>query len=542
MHLTDLLATLPPELRAYVRELEARATALTMQAAALEAQAVTLEAQTVTLEMQACALQARNQFLEEQFRLAQLKRFAPSSEKFGAQGCLFNEAEQDVATLVPEVDEDTGKNPKSAGKKRGRKPLPAHLPRKRVEHDLPESEKVCRCCQGALHRMGEETSEQLDIVPATVQVLEHVRFKYACRQCERHGETSQIITSPMPPQPMPGSIASAATVATVLTAKYADGMPMYRLHEALLRGEVDVARTTLSQWAIKSGVLFAPLYEAMRQILLACPVIHGDETRVQVLKEEGRRAQNQSFMWVYRTAINSAHPVVLFEYQPGRGHEHPERFLDGYEGALMTDGYAAWRMLRGVKHLGCMAHARRYFDEALKAQKKPSGRAREALRFIAKLYHIEQLARGKPPDGMTVIEHAYRLRQVLSRPILDNLHAWLVKNQSAVMPKSLIGKAINYALGQWRYLYRYIDDGRFAIDNNLIERDIRPFTTGRKAWLFSNSVAGADASAVIYSLMLTCRACGVELYAYLRHVLTELPRRQPGDDVTDLLPFNFNKI
>ena len=246
-------------------------------------------------------------------------------------------------------------------------------------------------------------------------------------------------------------------------------------------------------------------------------------------------------MWVYRTALDSEQPVVLFDYQPGRGHEHPERFLDGYTGALMTDGYAAWRMLKGVKHLGCMAHVRRYFDEALKAQKNSSGRAKDALRLIAKLYHIEKLARGKPPDGMTVIEHAYQLRQVLSRPILDNLHAWLVKNKSAVMPKSLIGVAISYALGQWRYLYRYIDDGRFAIDNNLIERDIRPFATARRAWLFSNSVAGADASAVIYSLVLTCRACGVEPYAYLCHILTELPCREAGADVTDLLPFNFKK-
>ena len=533
MHLTDLLATLPTELRDYVRELETRAAALEMQ--------------TVTLEMQACTLQARNQFLEEQFRLAQLKRFAPSSEKFGAQGCLFNEAEHDLATLAPDADEETANSPKTDkgaktdSTKRGRKPLPPHLSRTRVEYDLPESEKICRCCQGALHRMGEETSEQLDIIPAKVQVLQHVRFKYGCRQCDRHGQSSQIITSPMPPQPIPGSIASPETVATVLTAKFADGMPMYRLHDALLRGEVDVARTTLSQWAIKSGLLFKPLYAALRRVLLACPVIHGDETTVQVLKKDGRRAQSQSYMWVFRTALGSACPVVLFEYQPGRGHEHPERFLDGYGGAIMTDGYAAWRMLKGVTHLGCMAHMRRRFDEALKAQKTPSGRAKEALRFIAKLYHIEKLARGKPPDGMTVIEHAYQLRQVLSRPILDNLHAWLVTNKSAVMPNSLLGTAISYALGQWRYLYRYIDDGRYAIDNNLIERDIRPFTIGRKAWLFSNSVAGAEASAVIYSLMLTCRACGVEPYAYLRHILTELPARAPGADMTDLLPFNFKK-
>lgn len=523
MHSADLLANLPPALRDYVRSLETDAARVAEQAERI------------------MALESRIHFLEEQFRLAQLKRFAPSSEKYGVQGCLFNEAEQDIATLAPKADGAEDTPAKEPGKKRGRKPLPAHLPRKRVEHDLAEADKVCPCCQGSLHRMGEEVSEQIDIIPATVQVLQHVRFKYACRHCDRHGEGAPIITSPMPPQPIPGSVASPATVATVLTAKYADGMPLYRQHEALLRGDVDVARTTLAQWAIKAGALFTPLYRAMRQVLLACPVIHGDETTVQVLKEQGRSAQSQSYMWVYRSAECSERPVVLYDYRPGRGHEHPERFLDGYAGAVMTDGYAAWRMLKGVTHLGCMAHARRRFDEALKAQKKPGGRAKQALRLFAKLYHIEKLARGKPPDGMSVLEHTYRLRQVLSRPILDTLHQWLLDNHALVMPNSLIGQAIAYTLGQWRYLHRYIDDGRYAIDNNVIERDIRPFATGRRAWLFSNSVAGADASAVIYSLMLTCRACDVEPYAYLLHILTELPRRRPGDDVTDLLPFNFNK-
>lgn len=509
----DLLANLTPaELLAYVRE----------------------------LETQASAMKKRIAFLEEQFRLMQLKRYAPSSEQLGAQGCLFNEAEHDAAVL-PAAPEDDGKAPSGSKKKRGRKGLPAHLPRKRVEHDLPESEKVCACCQGALHRMGEETSEQLNIIPATVEVLQHVRFKYACRHCDRHGEAGGIVTSPMPPQPIPGSIASPATLATVLTAKYADGLPLYRLHEILRRGEVDVARTTLAQWPIKCGALFTPLYEALRQVLLTQPLIHGDETTVQVLKEEGRSAQSQSYMWVYRSAQGSEQPVVLFDYQPGRGHQYPRHFLEGFTGALMTDGYSAWRMLKGVTHLGCLAHARRRFDEARKAQKTSAGRANEALRLIAKLYHIEKLARGKPPDGMTVIEHTYRLRQVLSRPILDTLHAWLLRNQGQVLPNSLIGKAISYALGQWRFLYRYIDDGRYAVDNNVIERDIRPFATARRAWLFSHSVAGADASAVIYSLMLTCRACNVEPYAYLLHILTELPRRKPGDDVTDLLPFNFHK-
>jgi transposase len=512
MHPHDLLANLPPELRAYVRELETKAS----------------------------AMQQRIAFLEEQFRLMQLKRYAPSSEQFGAQGCLFNEAEHDVATLPAAPDEQPKALPASR-KKPGRKGLPAHLPRTRVEHDLADADKVCACCQGTLHRMGEDISEQLNIIPAKVEVLQHVRFKYACRHCDRHGEAGQVVTSPMPPQPIPGSIASPATLATVMTAKYVDGTPLYRLHEALRRSDIDVARTTLAYWPVKCGALFAPLFQAMRRVLLAQPVIHGDETTVQVLKEQGRSAQTKSYMWVYRSALGSEQPVVLFDYQPGRGHQYPQRFLEGYTGAVMTDGYSAWRMLKGITHLGCMAHARRRFDEARKAQKTADGRAGQALRLIAKLYHIEKLARGRPPDGLSVSEHAYRLRQVLSLPILDTLHAWLLRNQRQVLPQSLIGKAIEYTLGQWRYLCRYIDDGRYAIDNNLIERDIRPFATARRAWLFSQSTAGADASAVIYSLVLTCRACNVEPYAYLLHILTELPRRKPGDDVTDLLPFNYAK-
>ena len=269
MYPPEQLASLPPELRAYILALEGRAAAD---------------------QKQIGALQQRVSFLEDQFRLAQLKRFAPSSEKLGAQGCLFNEAEQD-ATAFPESEEPDGADtPKSPSKKRGRRALPAHLPRKRVEHDLAEAEKVCACCQGALHRMGEETSEQLDIIPATVQVLQHVRFKYACRQCDRHGESSKIITSPMPAQPIPGSNASAGTVATVLTAKYADGMPLYRQHDWLLRGEVDVARGTLAQWCIKAGVLLTPLYTALRQELLKNAFIHGDETTRATAKNGKRMA------------------------------------------------------------------------------------------------------------------------------------------------------------------------------------------------------------------------------------------------------------
>lgn len=527
----ELLQELPPEVRSYIRALEAKASCH--------------EKQLVGYENKIGILQQHIERLEEQFRLAQLKRFAPSSEKFGAQGCLFNEAEAaieaqpDAAGAVADTDDETEDDASAPKAKRGRKPLPAHLKRVRIEHDLADADKVCACCDGALHRMGEEVSEQLHIVPAKVEVLQHVRFKYACRQCEQHGIASKIITSAMPAQPLPRSIASASTVATVMTAKYADGIPLYRLEAVLERSDVRIGRATTGHWLVKGSAVLERLYEAMRHTLIGQALLHGDETTVQVLKEAGRSAQSTSYMWVYRSAEGSMQPVVLFDYQPGRGHEHPARFLDGFAGTLITDGYAAWRMLKGVTHLGCMAHVRRKFHEAFKAQKKAAGRASQALDMIAQLYQIEKKARKKPPEGLSAQEYAAQLRQTKSRPVLDKLEAWLVKNQVEVLPQSLIGKAISYALGQWKYLIRYVDDARAPIDNNLIERDIRPFAIGRKNWLFSDTVAGARASAIIYSIMLTCRACNVEPYRYLCHVLTELPQRSVDADVSDLLPFHF---
>lgn len=530
----DLFNALPAKVRACVLEREA----------AHQQHMAAREQHIAAREHYIAALEQRIGVLEEQFRLAQLKRFAPSSEKHGLQGCLFNEAEtgSPVLTATDSTDDlgDATGDTAPAGKKRGRRPLPAHLRRERIEHDLSDADKVCSCCQGALHRMGEDVTEQLHIVPAQVSVLQHVRFKYACRQCERHALASPIVTSPMPAQPIPGSIASASTVATILTAKYADGLPLYRMESVLERSEVEIGRGTMGRWVIRSSEgWLSRITEAMRQTLLRQHVIHGDETPVQVLKEAGRTAQSNSYMWVYRSAAGSAQPVVLFDYQPGRGHAHPERFLEGFAGTIMTDGYAAWRMLKGLTHLGCLAHVRRRFDEALKAQKQPNGRARQALDLIGKLYQIEKKARGKPPDGETPEQATYRLRQEHSRGVLDTLYAWLIKHQQEVLPQSLIGKAISYALGQWKYVIRYIDDGRAPIDNNVIERDIRPFAIGRKAWLFSDTVAGATASATIYSIMLTCRACNIEPYRYLRHVLTELPQRAIDADITDLLPFNF---
>jgi transposase len=261
-----------------------------------------------------------------------------------------------------------------------------------------------------------------------------------------------------------------------------------------------------------------------------------------VLKEEGKNPTSISYMWAYRSGEDSERPIVLFDYQPGRGQEYPQTFLGDYRGILMSDGYSAWRTLKGATHVGCMAHARRRFVDALKARKKPGGPPAQALKFFDQLYRIERQARDeKPDDGETQADYMRRFRQKHSVPVLNALKAWLNAIAPKLVPDTKLEDAVSYALSQWEYLTRYTEDGRMPIDNNLLERDIRIFATGRKSWLFSDTVQGARASAVIYSLMLTCRACRVEPFAWLRHVLTELPQR-PGDaDIDDLLPFNFKK-
>ena len=509
-----------------------------------------LIARILELQSQNQQLAQRIGQLEELFRLAQLKRFAPSSEKLKDR--VFDEAEQIAATEPADDDPDdafalpdTGlpEVDKPERGKQGRKPLPAELPRRRIEYDLPDEQKICPCCQNALHRMGEQMSEQLHI-EVKASVLQHVRLKYACRHCEQHAEHTPIVTAPMPAQPLPGSNASAAMIATVTTGKYVDGTPLYRMEHALARAGIPVGRGTLAKWIIRPAELhYRRLYEAMRQTLLSQPLIHGDETTVQVLKEEGKSAQSKSYMWTYRSAQDSEQPVVLFDYQPGRGQQYPQAFLAGYDGMLMTDGYSAWRTLEGVTHFGCMAHSRRLFVDAHKGQKKKAGgRALQALEYFKALYQVETLARAELPVGQTRAAYAYRLRQQHSVPLLEALKTWLDTQAPQVLPESLLGKAISYTRNQWEYLSRYVIDGRAPVDNNiLLERDVRPFATARHSWLFSDTVAGAKASAMVYSLVLTCRACNVEPYAYLHHVLTEMPQRTSDADISDLLPFNFAK-
>ena len=506
-------------------------------------------AEIAALKAEKEALARRVVKLEEELALARLHRFAPRSEKKVDR--VFNEAEHvanpddaegedgDVADLP-----DTGlpKDKSATGKKRGRRPLPENLPRERVEYDLPDDQKACPCCQSEMHRMGELLTEQLHI-EVKAKVLQNIRFKYACRHCDRTGINTPVVIAPMPAQPLPGSIATASTLAFTLVHKYVDGTPLYRLAQAFERAGVPISRGALGHWVIGSSEKhLSRIYDALKLRLQSQPLIHGDETTVQVLKEKDREATSTSFMWAYRSGEDSHEPIVLLDYQPGRAAVYPKAFLGDYRGILMSDGYSAWRTLAGATHLGCMAHSRRRFVNALKARPKPGGWPEQALKFFEQLYRIERQARDEIPDGGETRDDCIRrLRQQHSVPVLNALKHWLDEIAPKVLPESKLGDAVSYTLNQWEYLTRYTEDGRMPIDNNLLERDIRVFATGRKSWLFSDTVEGAKASAIVYSIMLTCRACGVEPLAYLRHILTELPQRDDGADIEDLLPFNFPK-
>jgi len=533
------LKHVPRAVRGYIRDLEERATQDIAQR-----------------DAQIGELNQRIEQLEEQIRLLQAERYAPKSEK--RKDRVFDEAEQ-IARTEPSDEEDEGVLPalpetgllpssRPEQRKAGRTPLPAHLPREPVKYDLPEDQRGCPCCGNAMHRIGEDVSEQLH-VEVKWTVRQNVRSKWACRHCERHAERTPVVLAPMPVQPIPGSHADASVIATVTTAKYADGMPLYRMQNVLARWQIPVSRGTLAHWVIRpSELYYNRLYDALRKTLLSQSLIHGDETTLQVLKETGRSPQSKSYMWIYRSAEDCAEPVVLFDYQAGRGQEHPKKFLGDYSGMLMTDGYSAWRTLKKATHFGCVAHARRLFVKADKAaakkeatgeKKAPNARVAKALEYFQALYRVEALAKGDLPAGQTRADYTYGLRQKHSVPLLDAFKAWLDELAPNVAPQSLLGKAIAYTRNQWQYLSRYVTDGRAPIDNNVCERDVRPFAIARKNWLFSDTEDGAKASATVYSLMLTCRACDVDPYDYLMHILTEMPQRAPDADVTDLLPFRY---
>ena len=468
--------------------------------------------------------------LKEQIKLLRDRLFGRKSEQTvepnTPQLALFNEPESEPMSLVGDVDEEVVEPTPRRGK---RKPLSADLPRIEVIHELPEHELTCACgCRK--HAIGEETSEQLDIVPMQIRVIKHVRKVYGCRGCE-----AAPVTADKPAQLIEKSMASPSVLAMLLTTKYVDGLPLHRFETVLSRHGIYIPRQTLARWIIQCSEYFQPLINLMRDRLLESPVIHCDETRVQVLKEPDRDPTSQSWMWV-QVSGPPDRKVVLFDYTSSRAQDVPLRLLESYRGYVMTDDYAGYNALAlqpSVERLACMAHARRKFVDAQKVQPKgKTGRADIALTMINKLYGLERELKDVSD------EQRFTGRQEKSLPILTQLKSWLDKTQSQVTAQSALGKAVQYLANNWSRLERYVEAGYLPIDNNAAERAIKPFVIGRKAWLFSDTVNGATASAKIYSLVETAKVNGQEPYTWLRHVLEQLPHASSVADYEALLPWN----
>lgn len=503
--------------------------------AALPEDLVELKALLIQERQIAHALQEANEQLKQQvhslleaLRLEKHRTYGASSEKSPDQGALFDEAETPESRDEADTDNDTRQVGTYSRRKGVRKPLPEALPRVERVIELPAQERRCPCgC--TLEEIGEEVSEQLDILPARVQVIRTIRKKYACQGCD-----DTIRTAPKPNVLLPKSIASANTMAHVITSKYADGIPLYRQSGILARYHIELSRQTLCESVLKVAERIEPLLHHLQRHLLAYPLLHMDETRVQVLNEPGKPAQSQSYMWVRRGGPPGK-PGTLFHYEPGRSTRTASELLDGYRGALMTDGYASYRTVAhagALTHLCCWAHARRKFKDAQKAQPKgKTGKADMAINFIARLYAVEKQSRDSDAAARQ------RVRQDRSVAILGDFHAWLRNAQQQVPPKTALGGAIHYTLEYWAELSRYTEDGSWPIDNNAAENAIRPFVIGRKNWLFSNSQRGATASANLYSLIETAKANGREPYAYLSWLFDKLPDSDP-QDIESLMPWN----
>lgn len=480
---------------------------------------------------------------DEQIRLLLARRFGASRERVAdGQLGLFNEAEALTGEeAAPTRDEAESVEVAGHRRRRGKRaPLPEHLPRVDVVHELDEAARVCPHDGATLEAFGEAVSEQLDVEPARFRVLRHRRVKYRCPCCE-----GRLVTAPMPAQPLPKSQASPGLLAFVATSKYVDGLPLYRLSKQFERIGVALPRQTLARWMVQSGDVVVPLINLLRERLLEGGYIHCDETTVQVLEEPGKAAESKSYMWVQAAGTGET-PIVLFDYDPTRSGEVPRRLLEGFQGYLQTDAYAGYHRVvaeRGLTSVLCMAHARRHFVDALKAlglnpnklPPKPPDKARRlltALGYFRHLYAIERRLRDRPPD------ERYAVRQAEAVPVLERFHQWASQTRPKVPPKSGLGKALSYLIEHWVGLTRYLEDGRLEMDNNRVENALRPFCLGRRGWLFSATVEGATASARLYSLVETAKANGLEPYAYLRHVLTWLPRAESVDDIETLLPWN----
>ena len=501
------------------------------------------------------SLKERNRYLEEQNRLLYLLHFGPKSEKWTEtdklNSTLFNEAEDEAfkqslnpVNQKPETEEKTNKR-----KKRGvsiTSKLPDDLPSREVVYLLNDHEKICGC--GApLKHIGFDTVKRLDIKPAEITVIIEKHEKGACKQCDGidldKDDAPAIRRAEGKKHLIPGGIATAGLIAWSLSEKYEFALPFYRREKRFKHIGVSISRGNLCNWAIKAAESCAPLMSLITKQIKSGSVLNADETHIQVLKEKGRKPQNKSWMWLFK-GRPPGKPAVLFQYDTGRSAQIPKVFLADYKGWLQTDGYTAYHSaLRSlnkdrpddqkIHHALCWAHARRRFEKCWKTTKSPD--ADEALQFIRDIFKLEKLREDRSEDQFS------KERKNKAEDIFTDFRKWLEELYPVTLPKSLLGKAMKYTMNNWELLINYVEHPELTPSNNGAENSIRPFVIGRKNFLFSDTPAGADSSATIYSLIETAKLYDLIPFHYLLYVFDRLPYADTEEDYVKLLPWNLTK-
>ena len=483
--------------------------------------------------------------LQQQVARLLRRQYGPQKERIDPnQLMLFTveELEQLVAELEKGTEDsvstddgsgDAGDDSSKAKPKRkghGRRPIPDHIPRIPIIHELTDEERICPCCGKLRKEIGSEVSEQLEFIPAQLKVLQHHRMKYACDECEEN-----VVIAAKPPQPIDKGLPGPGLLSYLTLSKYGDYLPLYRLEDILSRCGIILRRSTLCDWIASVSDLLKPLYNVMCSRVRRSHVIHTDDTGIKML--EPGQCRNCKF-WTY--VGDDANPFVVYEFSLTRKGENPTRFLEGFKGYLQADAFSGYDELLSkgtIIEVACMAHCRRYWWEAIG---NDSRRAHEAISYIARLYELEVHFENSLLKGDALRD----ARQQHAVPILHAFETWLKKEQDNVLPKSLIGQAFTYTLNQWQALCRYTEDGALDIDNNIAERMVKLPAIGRKNWLFVGSQTGGDRAAILLSIIASAKLCKVEPWAWLNAVLKELPIRMAAaaaapdkpPDLSDLLP------
>ena len=482
------------------------------------------------------SLTLQNEWLLEQLKLSKKKLFGRSSEQaeqlvMDQLSLTYNELEAYIFGM-----NSAGKAPvtvKAHERKRQSGSVldivPEGTPTEVVEHRLPEEKLVCEACGNQMVEIGKEVHRSLQMKPAQFWIREDVYYTYACKNCEQETGEANIAKAAKEPALLPGSFASAEAVAYLAAQKFVMYSPLYRLQQEFERQGLKLSRQTMANWLLNiSEKWLRPVYDTLREQLCKEPVLHADETTLQVLKEPGRSSTSKSYMWLYRTSGCAKQAIVLYEYQSTRKAEHAEAFLKGFSGWLHADGYQGYHKLpENIRVVGCWAHARRKFDEAL--QTLPKEMQKDAPAAIGECY-CSRLFKLEEAFAELTPEERYKKRLEQEKPVLDALLSWANEMQVKTAPKSAMGRAIHYLLEQWPYLTRYLEDGRLELSNNRAERSIKPFVMGRKNWLFANTPGGAQASAVIYSLIETAKENGLDPYRYLLWILQNAPGLSETDE------------